>query len=86
LIRSFSLREGKKVAVCVHRQAKLRVPERFHDDSRVHSAGKKERRARMAQIVEALSGQTGVAKDTLECLGHIRRVERRSNGGREHCV
>ena len=62
------------------------MSERLHDDSGGDPLGEQERGAGMAQVVEPLTGETGIGKDALEAPGDRDPVERRPMGRHEHEV
>src|SRR5450759_4938969 len=66
------------VAVRVEREADLRVPKRLHHDASRDTLGEQERGAGMPQVVEPLTGETGIGKDPLAVsYTHLRAHETR---------
>jgi hypothetical protein len=67
--------------VGVERQRNLAVAERLHDDSRVHSLCKQQRRCRVAEIVDTNSGQLRPRKHRFEHSPDVSFIHRRADGG-----
>jgi hypothetical protein len=64
------------MAVGIHGQGDLAVPEDLHHDARRHTLSDQETRRRMAQVVQPDGGQPGFAKQLLELPVVIARIHR----------
>jgi len=68
------------VGVGVHRDTYLGVSQNLHDDARMDALRQEQRRARMAQIMEAPERQTSVPYGLPEVARQVPGVHRRANG------